>query len=337
MTIYDIARLAGVSSATVSRVINNVPGVSARKRQLVMDVLQKHDYVPNVFARNLAGASTKTVAVLTVDIRHINYSTIAYEVEQQASRMGYSVILCNTSSDPSRQQFYLRMLAGKKVDCLALLGTPLSNPVTHQALREHFPDMPIILMNSQFEGENAYHVYGRVDDGVAKSVDYLHSLGHRKFVFFEDDDGWISDLKLATFRDRAKRLGLPVEKHSVYSAPYGYEAGVAAVNYFEENDVEYTAITGCDDITAVGMVKRLKALGKSVPGDVSVVGYINSVYAKICDPALTSIDNNITRIAEAICNNLNCALTQKPTPKKTYVDPTLIVRDSAAPPGQGMP
>lgn len=331
MNIYDIARLAGVSSATVSRVINNVSGVSPRKRQLVMDVLEKHDYIPNVFARNLAGASTKTVAILTVDIRHINYSILAYEVEQQASSMGYDVFLCNTSRDPSRQQFYLRKLARKKADCLVLIGTPLSNPVVHQSLKEYFPDTPIVLLNSRFEGENAYHVYGRVDDGLAKGIDYLYSLGHRKIVYINDDDHWISDLKLETYLNKMKKMGLPVGGHSVYSTRSGYDAGVAAVNYFEENEVEYTAVTGCDDITATGIVKRLKALGKSVPGDVSVVGYFNSIYAKICEPALTSVDNNIALIAEAICDNLNCALTRRTAPKKTYIDPILVVRDSAAP------
>lgn len=332
MNIYDIAKLAGVSPATVSRVVNNHAGVGADKRRRVMDVLEKHDYVPNMFARNLAGASTKTVAVLTVDIRHINYSIVAYEVERQASSMGYDVLLCNTTRDPARQQFYFRMLASKKVDCLVLIGSSLSNPVAHQAMKDHFPETPVILMNSQFEGGNAYHVLGCVEDGMGKGVDYLYSLGHRKIVCIKDDDHWVSDLKLKAFLDRARKLGLPVGEHSVYSTRSGYDSGINAVNYFEENGVEYTAITGCDDITATGIVKRLKTLGRSVPGDVSIVGYFNSIYAKICEPALTSIDNNISLIAEAICTNLNCALTKKTAPKKTYVDPILVVRDSAAPP-----
>ena len=332
MNIYDIAKLAGVSSATVSRVINNHPGVSEERRRRVMAVLEKHDYVPNMFARNLAGAPSKTVAILTVDIRHINYSIVAYEVEQQASRMGYNVFLCNTTRDPARQQFYFRMLANKRVDCLVLIGTPLSNPVAHKALEDLFPETPVIMMNSQFDGPNAHHVFGRVDDGVVKGVEYLHSLGHRKIVYINDDDHWVSRMKLDVFMEKAAALGIPVGEYSVYSTRSGYDSGVDAVNYFEENGVDYTAITGCDDITAIGIIKRLKALGKSVPRDVSVIGYFNSQYATICEPALTSIDNNIAMIAKAICNNLNCALTKKTAPKKTYVDPILVVRDSAAPP-----
>ncbi len=335
MNIYDIAKLAGVSSATVSRVINNVPGVSEDKRRRVMETLSRHNYVPNMFARNLAGASTKTVAILTVDIRHINYSIIAYEVEQQASSMGYNVLLCNTTRDPSRQQFYLRVLVSKKADCLVLIGSSLCNPVVDKEIRDNFHDIPVIMMNSQFDGPNAYHVQGRVGDGVAKAVDYLHSLGHRKIAFFKDDDHWIAQRKLDAYLAKAKEYGIPVGKHSVYCSRSGYDSGMDAVNYFEENGVDYTAITGGDDITATGMVKRLKALGKSVPRDVSVVGYFNSIYAKICEPALTSVDNNINLIAQAICNTLNCALTKRTAPKKTYVEPSLIVRDSAAPPKKG--
>jgi DNA-binding LacI/PurR family transcriptional regulator len=332
MNIYDIAKLANVSSATVSRVINNNPGVSKEKRDRVMEVLERHNYVPNMFARNLAGASTKTVAILTVDIRYINYSIITHDVEQQASSMGYNVILCNTTHDNARQQFYLRMLGSKKVDCLVLIGATLCNPVVHREIRNNYSEVPVIMMNSQFDGPNAYHVRGRVDEGMARTIDYLYSLGHRKIAYVKNEDHWVSNLKRDMFVEKTEQYGIIVGEHTVYGIHSGYESGVAAVDYFEEHGVEYTAITGCDDITATGIVKRLKAIGKSVPGDVSVVGYFNSVYAKICDPALTSVDNDMNGIADAICNILNRVLAKQTAPKKTYISPSLVVRDSAAPP-----
>ncbi len=331
MNIYDIARIAGVSPATVSRVINNNPRVGDDRRRRVLAALQQNNYTPSQAARNLAGQSSKTVAILCVDIRHINYSNIAYEVERQASSMGFNVFFCNTTLDPSAQQNSLRMMAAKRVDCLILIGSSLSNPSVHAELDSTFAHTPIITLNNEYRGDQAYGVFGRIADGVVQALKHLRSLGHERIVFVNDGDTWISRQKEATFRTVMAEYGLQTNEHSVYSVPSGYDSGAEAVQYFDSHGVAFTAVMGCDDITALGIIKELKKSGRSVPGDVSVIGYFNTLHARMYEPALTTVDNDIARITQSICRSLNNALTKKPAPKSTYIDPLLIVRDSTGP------
>ena len=331
MNIYDIAKIAGVSPATVSRVINENPKVGDDKRRRVLDALRQCNYTPNELARNLAGQASKTVAILCVDIRHINYSTIAYEIERKASGMGYNVFLCNTTLNPDLQRRSLHMMAAKRVDCLILIGSSLSNDLVHGELDATFAATPVILLNNQYEGEQAYGIFGRIADGVVQSLNYLHSLGHRKIAFIKDGDTWVSRLKEETFRNRMKKLNLPVGKHTVFPTYSGFDSGVDAVNYFEGQGAEYTAIMGCDDITALGIVRELKSKGRSVPDDVSVIGYFNTLYSRVSEPSLTTVDNNTARMTQAITSILHNALTKTSAPGKTYIEPQLIVRESTGP------
>lgn len=334
MNIYDIARLAEVSPATVSRVVNNNANVSPVTRKRVMDVLSQYNYVPSVHAKNLAGASSKTVAVLMEDIRHINFSIIAYEVEAQAAAMGYNVFLCNTSRDPEKQRMHLNMLAGKKVDCLVLLGAAFCNEQVYKGLDDHFSATPKVLYNIPYDGPECFHVYGQLEQGVISCVEYLYSLGHRKLAFVRNDDTWITGQAVLAFLEKAEALGLPLTPHSVFQTGSGYECGMAAVNYFAENTLDYTAVLGCDDLTAMGIIKQLNVMGKTVPGDVSVIGRFNSIFAKICTPPLTTSDNRISTIAQTISNVMHCALIKRTIPRSSEVTPVLLVRESTAPPGR---
>lgn len=332
MNIYDIARLAGVSPATVSRVINNNPSVRPAKRERVLEILTKHNYVPSVHAQNLAGMSTKTVAVLTEDIRHINFSIIAYEVEQQATALGYNVFLCNTSRDPLKQRTHLGALVSKKVDCLVLLGAAFCNDQVYRELDDKFAETPKVLYNSLYEGPQSYHVFGRIDLGIVDSMKYLRSLGHRRIVYLQDEDNWITDLASRVFVEKAEELGVILTERSVFKTSSGYEYGMAAVQYFAEHGVDYSAVIGCDDLTAVGVVRQLNLMGRRVPEDVSVIGRFNSIFAKICTPTLTTSDNRISKIAQTISEVMHCALIRRSIPSRADVEPVLLIRESTCPP-----
>ena len=115
MNIYDIAKEANVSTATVSRVLNNSGKVSEKTRERVLSVVNKYSYSPNVFARGLMSASLKTIGVLTVDIRDMYYATVAYTIEQEFEKLGYSVILCNTGVNAEQKERYIAMLTEKPV------------------------------------------------------------------------------------------------------------------------------------------------------------------------------------------------------------------------------
>src|SRR5690554_4121183 len=168
MNIYDIAKLANVSKTTVSRVINGNPHVSGEIKRKVLEILNEYNYVPSSTARNLAGRSTKSIAVMAINILHTNYSTITYNVERKASSLGYNVYLCNTTKNPYEQERYLRMFTDKNLDCLILIGESYNNNSVKELLPILYSKVPIITFNCVFEGKNIYNVYGKMDVGIEK-------------------------------------------------------------------------------------------------------------------------------------------------------------------------
>lgn len=329
MNIYDIAKLANVSPATVSRVLNDNPHVRADKRNRVLVALQQSGYTPNQMARSLAGVPTRSLGILVTDIRHINYSTLAYKVERKASDMGYSAFLCNTTSNPEKQRLSLRMMHSKRVDCLILIGSSLSNPVVSKELDAAFKDIPTILFNNKYTGPMAYTVQGRFMDGNRAIMQHLHDLGHKNVVFINDGASWVSDQKTKLFKRLGRKLDFFQPKHFIYMGGSGYEAGAHAIQFFEEHEVTYTAVVAGDDITAVGVVHELQRRGLRVPDDISVVGYFNTLYSRICVPSLTTVDNGIEMISETICRMLQSALEGGAQPSRTtYINQTLLIRGS---------
>ena len=123
MNIYDIAKEAGVSIATVSRVLNNKGTVSAATRARVEAILKQNNYTPSAIARGMVSKSMRTVAVLTVDIRVPHYARTAYTIEREFSRRGYEVILCNTGGDRAETLRYLQVVNQKQVDGIVLVGS----------------------------------------------------------------------------------------------------------------------------------------------------------------------------------------------------------------------
>ena len=332
MNIYDIAKLANVSKTTVSRVINGSPHVSDKLKKKVLDILNEYNYVPSSSARNLAGRTTKSIAIMAINILHTNYSTITYNIERKARFLGYNVYLCNTTENPQEQEHYLRMFTDKNLDCLIMIGDAYNNKTVANLLPIFYSKVPIITFNCIFEGKNIYNVYGKMDVGIEKAMNYLYELGHRKIVFIRNYNSSISELKVNMYLKKMQEFGLPVADNMIYSTFYGYDSGIDAVNYFKENNTEYTAVIGCDDLTAIGIIKGLKAIGKSVPQDVSVIGYLNSIHARTSEPELTTIDNNIDEIADSICKMLSGALAKQSIPSKIHIIPSLVIRESTASP-----
>jgi LacI family transcriptional regulator len=332
MTIYDIAKLANVSKTTVSRVINGSPNVSDKVKKRVLNILNEYNYVPSSSARNLAGRTTKSIAIMAVNILHTNYSTITYNIERKASLLGYNVYLCNTTENPQEQEHYLRMFTDKNLDCLIMIGEAYNNKNVAKLLPIFYSRVPIITFNCTFDGKNIYNVYGKMDVGIEKAMNYLYDLGHRKIVFIRNHITSLTELKVNMYLKKMQEFGLAVTDYMIYSTSYGYDSGIDAVNYFNENNTEYTAVIGCDDLTAIGIIKGLKAIGKSVPRDVSVVGYLNSIHARTSDPELTTIDNNINEIANSICKMFTGALAKQSVPSKIHITPSLVIRESTASP-----
>lgn len=310
MNIYDIAKEAGVSISTVSRVINNTGKVSATTRKRVEDVLALHQYTPSAIARGMTGKSLRTVAILTVDIRVPHYARTAYTIEREFSRKGYDVTLCNTGGELRETARYLRAVLEKQVDGIVLVGSIFNELGKNPEIASLLKTVPVVLANGKLSLPNSYSVL--VDDryGVGLAVQHLFQQGHREMYYIKDMDTDSAKAKCEGFLAAIDACGIPRGRKRVVETEASIDGGIKAVQKLIQNGAAFSAIICGEDITAVGVMKGLVRAGIRVPEDVSVTGFNNSAYAQICEPRLTTIDNKPELVA-MLCVQLLSSLIEK--------------------------
>ena len=295
MNIYDIAKEAGVSISTVSRVMNNKGNVNAATRKKVEAILDKHDYTPSAIARGMVSKTMKTVAVLTVDIRVPHYARTVYTIEREFSHRGYEVAICNTGGELEETAKYLKTMLEKKVDGIVLVGSIFNTLCKKDEIGNMIKNTPVVLANGKLELPNSYSVL--VDDryGVSLAVEHLLKRGHLDMYYLKDMD---------TVSARLKSEGF--------------------IKALESHGKKFTAIVCGEDITATGAVKAALRAGLRVPEDVAVTGYNNSEYARICEPRLTTIDNKPEMVAMMSVQLLTSLIEQTDVYSSCVIQPELV-------------
>lgn len=324
MNIYDIAKEAGVSISTVSRVLNNKGNVNPATREKVEEVLERNHYTPSAIARGMVSKSMRTVAVLTVDIRVPHYARTAYTIERELSHSGYEVTLCNTGGEAEETEKYLQTMLEKKVDGIVLVGSVFNTICKRPEIKKLLRKVPVILANGKLELANSYSVL--VDDryGIALAVNELVKKGHRDIYYVKDMDTVSARLKCDGFVDTLEHAGIAGAKERVLHTTSDLEGGMRAVRELIQSGKKFSALVCGEDITAVGAVKALLQAGYRVPEDVAVTGYNNSEYARICEPVLTTIDNKPELVAMFSVQLLTSLIEKKDAYSSCTIQPELV-------------
>lgn len=329
MNIYDIARESGVSISTVSRVMNNHPNVTQNTRERVLSVLEKHNYIPSAIAKSLVVKSTNTIGVMTLDVRHAHYANIAFTIEQELSSCGYNVILCNTGYDRAKLDAYARVLAEKQVDGVIMVGSVFSTLETEESMKRYLPHTPIVMHNSTLRLPNMYNISTEEAHGIVLSVDHLVAKGITEIAYVQDYDTRVGLAKVATYRKELERHGIPYSRKMVVQTVSGLRGGMNAAETLDSRGVSYRAIIGCDDVTAVGIMRHLARRGKRVPEDVAVIGFNNTVFSEMADPPLTVVDNKEEMTGITLSRAIVDLLKGRDIPPQTTLYPELVIRGSA--------
>ncbi|MCX7842540.1 MAG: LacI family transcriptional regulator [Clostridia bacterium] len=329
MNIYDIAREAGVSIATISRVINGKDVVSPKTREKVEKVLARYSYSPSEIARGLVVNSMRTIGVMTIDIRDVYYAHVAYTIERELSKQGYTVILCNTGGDTDEKAKYMKTLLQKKIDGIILVGSVFTDEKLEAYIAEISESVPVVLVNGLVEADNVYCVVCDDSEGTASAIDYLVQKGHQRIVYFQNTDTFSARKKLEGFKDGLIRNRLEFSDEIVIKVSKGLEGGIEGVDSISSIVPEYSAILCSDDECALGTVKRLCQLGIRIPEDAAVIGFNNSVFARCCSPELTSIDNKMDKMGLEAVKILTAAIYKHSNVERILlIKPELIIRES---------
>lgn len=309
MTIYDISEKAGVSIATVSRVLNGSSNVSPKTKEKVLSVMKEYGYTPNLFARGLGLNSMNTIGILCVDSSDIFLAKAVYYIEENLRASGYDSLLCCTGYEYANRQKYMDLLISKKVDACILIGSSLVGqaPSENQYIREAAKQIPIMLLNASLDAPNVYSVLSDDYNSIFQATNRMLKSGIEDILYYYNSNSFSGKKKLAGFQAAMNAHGIPEEKQLLSYYSGDRENISAIVNQLVElhsHGTTFHGVIAADDNLALAAIKYARAMNLRIPEDLSIIGYNNSLLARCCEPELTSIDNHL----EALCRNVTSTL-----------------------------
>lgn len=328
MTIYDIAEIAGVSASTVSRVINNKPGVSAKMRQKIFRLMEEHHYSPNAIARGLVNRSSKTIGILVEDIRNIHHTDGAYHIEKELISNGYCCIILNTGDENAGKENAIEILSRRRVEGIVMMGSTFQCEAVETAIKKCFLDIPVVLVNGWFDLPNVYGVLSDEQGGIKGCVEHLIAKGKTQIAFICGKVRTFSNiLKENGYCSGVSALhmnGQPRIYHTESSLEGGYSATRQLLDAYPETD----GIVYGEDILAAGGLKALYEKKIMVPEQVAVTGVNNSIYAQLCSPALTSLDNKHVDASIMAARLIMDSIAGKRNTSRIMLIPELVIRET---------
>lgn len=327
VTIYDIAKMAGVSASTVSRVVNNKDNVSAKTRARIMKLLAEHNYVPNEAARGLVMQSSHMVGVLITDIRTTQHTDGIYYIERELSAHGYSCLIHNTGRDESNWVSYIQAMSQRKIEALVLMGSIYQSEIVEEAIRLYLPNIPVVICNGYFSAPNVYGLVSDELNGVTDCVALLAKKGRKHPAFLMNQVTPSNEQKRLGFEAGMMRFYPGAELIEVESGNKVAEIIQSTADMLKEHP-EIDAIIYSEDMLAMVGLRTLADLGKSVPNDVAVIGINNSDYAKLSIPTLTSLDNMLYDVSMTAARNILALLSGQRISKKMLICTEIVERQS---------
>ncbi len=325
-TMDDVARRAGVSRALVSLVMHRSPKVSASSRQAVLDAAAELGYRPNLIARNLASKQTRTFGLVINDLHNPYFPAVADGVRAAAEALGYRILISSAFLDDAHEATAIEMLIDLRVDGVILTGARLPQQVIEAAAAT----VPMVVISRPLVSDAVDSVNNDDHAGATLATEHLIGLGHRAICHIDGGTGAGAAERTAGYRSTMLRHGL--EPHVVPGA-FTEASGLHAAGQALATDRPFTAIFAANDLSALGALDAIDAAGRSVPGDISLVGYDNTFVAALRHVSLTSVDQDRERLGELAVTSLVERIAHGRTAAVHKVTtPTLVVRHTTAPP-----
>ena len=324
VTIYDVAREAGVSMATVSRVVNNNPNVKPQTRKKVFEAIERLGYRPNAVARGLASKKTTTVGVVIPDISNSIFSEVARGIEDIANMYHYNIILCNSDKRKEKEIRVINTLLEKQVDGLLFMG----GAVTEDHLQAfQTSQVPIVLCGTSDEHNTMPSVDIDHQAAAYDSVKLLIDNGHRKIGMIS---GTLQDpangfARYQGYKQALEEAGIPVSENLVRIGNYKYESGYEVMKYFLELADRPTAIFAATDEMAIGAIHAIQDYGLKVPEDISVISVDNIRMASMVRPELTTVAQPMYDIGAVSMRLLTKLMKKEPVDLEKVVLPHEII------------
>jgi LacI family transcriptional regulator len=335
-SITEVARLAGVSIATVSRVVSAADyAVRPATRERVLHAARTLDYVPNALARGLLKSHVPVVGVIVHDITDPYFAEVVRGVEDAAAPRGYLVITCSSERDPERENAYVRLLRSIRAAAVIFAGSGLDDPVLNRDLPRHVKAMraygaAVVHLSPHALGEPEISVDNA--GGIAATVAALVRLGHRRIAFLAGPASlYVARHRLAGYRRGLDEAGLAFDERLVVTTTFDQDGGRLGTDALLAGRAPFTALCCANDLLALGALKRLGELGIDVPGKVSVIGFDDIGMAPMTTPSLSTVRLPLREMGRRGFEYADRVLAGK-RPRRQLMPTTVVMRDSTAGP-----
>lgn len=334
MTIYDISKQAGVSIATVSRVLNGSENVKPKTRKKVLDIIEQCGYTPNVFARGLGLNSMKTVGILCADSSDIYLAKAVYHIERNLKTAGYHSILNCTGYDLAHKKEGLSLLLNQRVDSIIMVGSNFisENEKDNHYIRDAAKQVPVMLLNGDLDCENVFCTMCDDYKSMKEVTGRLLSQKIHDILFLYHSKTYSSMKKLAGYQAAYVSMDLPLSKDLTCFFNGSHEDIDGVCDYLcnlHDKGLRFRAVVAADDMLAVGAVKYARKMNLRIPQDIKIVGYNNSILSVCSEPKLTTVDNHLELLCSQLVKTCICTLGGTSQPTKTIFSGEIILRESA--------
>ncbi|WP_078408922.1 LacI family DNA-binding transcriptional regulator [Priestia abyssalis] len=331
VTINDVAREAGVSTATVSKVINNKGKISDKTRKKVNQVVNNLSYQPNLVASALKGKGTFTIALLIPHMDNPIYAQYLKYIEERGQELGFSIVMCSTDNDPNKEANHVTVLKKKKVDGFIIASKFNNKTALNQLVNENIPvaliahERPELLVDSV-----------TADDylGGYQATEHLLSLGHRKIGVIAEEATSCKE-RIRGYEQALADNGIEFDEGLVVmcNGTGTFQGAEVQAGKLLDRQQRPTAIFGCNDVLAVGTMQAAKARGLILPDELSVIGYDNTLICEIVNPQLSSIAMPIKEMGRKVIDLLIAEIEHDQRVKqRVHLSPELIMRSSTTSP-----
>lgn len=323
-TVHEVARVAGVSAATVSRLLNGTAKVSDDKRQAIEQAIERLNYKPNVLAQNLKTGSSRTIGILTQSLASGYFADAMAGVDDALQGTGYAPLIVSGHWHADEEAERIELLIARRVDGLVILSGNLQDEQI-LALSEQ---VPIVAFGRQLQGPRTYGFCLDNYRGACDAVEHLVAHGHRDIAYIAGPpDHRDAQARLAGYRDTLAKHGIKPQRKLVLPGDFSEAGGLQAIERLLASSQRFTAIFAANDLTAYGARLALFRRGIAVPDDVSVVGFDDLHSSMYTTPPLTTVRQPLFDVGQRLGRAILRMIRREPL-ELEVPEPSLVVRES---------
>ncbi|WP_077358610.1 LacI family DNA-binding transcriptional regulator [Virgibacillus halodenitrificans] len=324
-TIQEVAKRAGVSAATVSRVLNNRNSVKEKTRNRVDEAIKELNYEPSVLGRNLRNSESRLLLVLLPNIANPYYTEIINGIEDTAIDKGYNILLCQTDSNPERETIYFNMVRNRLADGIILMDPTVNRKNLYNLASQH----PIIQC-SEFDEEGEIP-YVSIDNELAayQAVKHLIKIGKKKVALINTEEKFLYARERRRGYEKAmQEFDLPIESRWIRKLDnLQFESGQQAMRSLLNESERPNAVFAVSDILAIGALKEINSAGLHVPEDIAVIGFDKISFSNMTHPTLTTIAQPMYKMGCISANMIIDKISGKEV-ESLILDHELVIRES---------